>query len=375
MNPGAPRGWRGLETVDVVNAERRPIVDLGRLPQPAVLGDVWIHGATVRDTFRLMWRALDLDGEVLLFDRDTGTNVLIDNARTRGLVRAAPRMLQVALTNACDKSCSFCYRPMEAKNRWSFDDLLELARVCDHWGVLEIAFGGGEPTLFPRFPELLHAIWNETGMCPSFTTHGKRLTPELLGALRGAYGQLQVSVYDEDDTAGIVELLVAERARFGLNYLVTPTRVRSIEADVMSWVARGVRDILFLSYKGTDPTLHLSERETRMFDRSLAKLHELLPRIALKVDVCWAGRLVEAPQLLNTPDCGANIDFLSLTSDKRVLACSFANQGIAFDSPSELPEIWRGLQNQRLAAPSPGCARLPAFGLTRKSLPLARSVR
>lgn len=319
-----------------------------------------------------MWRALELDGEVLLFDRDTGTNVLIDNDKTRDLVRAAPRMLQVAITNACDKDCAFCYRPHEAKNRWSFDDVLELAKVCDRWGVLEIAFGGGEPTLFPRFPELLRAIWTTTGMCPSFTTHGRRLTPELLRAIRGHYGQLQVSVYDEDDTDAIVALLVAERARFGLNYLVTPARVRSIEADVMSWVARGVTDMLFLSYKGSDPALHLSERECRMFDHSLAKLHARLPQIALKVDVCWASRLVETPQLLDGPDCGANIDFLSLTSDKRVLACSFASEGIAFESPAELPAIWRSLQTQRLAAPSAGCARLPEFGFHRKSLPLAR---
>lgn len=120
-----------------------------------------------------MWRALELDGEVLLFDRHTGTNMLVTSERTRDLRRAAPRMLQVALTNACDKSCGFCYRPLDAKSKWSFDDLLELAHVCDEWGVLEIAFGGGEPTLFPRFPELLHAIWRESRLCPSFTTHGK----------------------------------------------------------------------------------------------------------------------------------------------------------------------------------------------------------
>jgi organic radical activating enzyme len=321
-----------------------------------------------------MWRPLELDGQVLLFDRRTGTNMLVTNERTKDLKRLAPRMLQVALTNACDKSCDFCYRPLEAKSKWSFDDLLELARVCDEWGVLEIAFGGGEPTLFPRFPELLREIWNQTKLCPSFTTHGKRLTPEMLRAMRGFYGQLQVSVYDEDDTGAIVDLLVAERARFGLNYLVTPKRARVVEADVLSWVARGVRDILFLSYKGDDPALHLSPRETKMFDDSLAKLHERLPQIALKVDVCWANRLVKSPQLLNEDDCGANIDFVSLTSDKRVLACSFANEGIAFTSPSEVPGIWRSLQGSRLAAPTPGCARIPAFGLQqiRRSLLLAR---
>lgn len=318
-------------------------------------------------------RALELDGEVLLFDRLTGTNVLVANETTRALRRRAPRMLQVALTNACDKSCSFCYRPLDAKSRWTFDQLVELARFCDEWGVLEIAFGGGEPTLFPRFAELLRAIWSETGMCPSFTTHGKRLDADFLRRIRGAYGQLQVSVYDEDDTGAIIDLLVAERARFGLNYLVTPARVRTLEADVVSFVERGVSDMLFLSYKGADRSLHLTKRECEMFDESLAKLHGLLGRrIALKVDVCWATRLVHTPQLLDADDCGANIDFLSITSDKRVLACSFNNAGIAFQAVSEIRTIWTAMQTQRIAAPSAGCARLPRFGLPARSLPMTR---
>jgi MoaA/NifB/PqqE/SkfB family radical SAM enzyme len=328
------------------------------------------------NTGRRGWRALDLDGQALLFDRRTGTNMLVTNASTAALRRSAPRMLQVALTNACDKTCSFCYRPLEAKSRWTFDDLLDLARVCDAWGVLEIAFGGGEPTLFPRFAELLRAIWSETGLCPSFTTNGLRLRKEFLREIRGAYGQLQVSVYDEDDTFAIIDLLVGERARFGLNYLVTPKRVRSIEADVFAFMDRGVRDILFLSYKGSDSSLHLSAYETRVFDESLAKLHDMLgQQVALKVDVCWAGRLVRAPQLLNESDCQANIDFLSITSDKKVLSCSFSEGGIPFGEVSEIRAIYETLRSKRIAAQSPGCARLPAYGFPRteraaRSLPV-----
>ncbi len=320
----------------------------------------------------MTWRALELDGEVLLFDRQTGTNMLVANETTRTLTRSAPRLVQVALTNACDKSCSFCYRPLDARSRWTFDGILDLARFCDRWGVLEITFGGGEPTLFPRFAQLLHEIWSQTRLCPSFTTHGGHLTPELLRAIRGAYGQLQVSVYDEDDTGAIIDLLVREKARFGLNYLVSPARVRTLEADVMTFVARGVRDILFLSYKGDDPALHLSKRECAQFDTSLAKLHQMLgPRCALKVDVCWGTRLVHTPQLLDSPDCGANIDFISLTSDRRVLSCSFVGGGEPFDDVSEIRTIWSALQAQRIAAGA-GCARVEDFGL-RRSLPTVRS--
>jgi hypothetical protein len=324
------------------------------------------------------WRGYPLDGKLLFFDRRTGTNVLLSGEETASLKRVAPRTLQIGLTNACNKTCSFCYRPLEAKSRWTFDELVDFVRFCDEWGVLEVAFGGGEPTVFPRFAELLQAIWSKTAICPNFTTNGLRLTPEFLRSIRGSYGQLQLSVYDEDDTMGIVDLLVRDNARFGLNYLVTPTRVRSIEADVFSFVERGVRDILFLSYKGTDH-LHLSPRECAMFDESVAKLHGLFgDKVSFKVDVCWASRLVKTPQLLNETDCQANIDFLSITSDKRALSCSFSPDGVPFESPSELRAIYQAMQEKQIASPSPGCARLPAFGFSsqqdrvasRRALPL-----
>jgi len=314
------------------------------------------------------FRALPLDGKILFFDRRTGTNVLVSGEETKHVRREAPRQIQVALTNACNKTCGFCYRPLEAKSRWTFEELVELARSASDWGVLEMAFGGGEPTVFPRFAELLQTIWRETPMCPNFTTNGLRLTSEFLRAIRGSYGQLQLSVYDEDDTNGIIDLLVREEASFGLNYLITPQRVRTIEADVLAYATRGVRDMLFLSYKGTDSSLHLSPRECAMFDDSVAKLHDLFgDRMTFKVDVCWASRLVKTPQLLNESDCQANIDFLSITSDKRVLSCSFANEGPSFESFAELRAIYEGMRDKQIAAPSPGCARLPDFGFTRET--------
>lgn len=325
------------------------------------------------------WKPLALDGKVLFFDRSTGTNVLVSGEETASVVRSAPHTLQVSLTNACNKTCAFCYRPLEAKSKWTFDDIVALARFCDEWGVLELAFGGGEPTLFPRFAELLAEIWRTTKICPNFTTNGLRLTPELLTSIRGHYGQLQLSVYDEDDTDGIIDLLVRERARFGLNYLVTPKRVRTLEADVLAYKSRGVSDILFLSYKGTDASLHLSPRECAIFDDSVAKLHRLFdPReITFKVDVCWASRLVKTPQLLNEADCQANEDFLSITSDRKVLSCSFSDEGHPFESVSEIRDIYERIRRDRIVARSPGCARLPHFGLhtlapsDKRRLPLA----
>jgi organic radical activating enzyme len=307
---------------------------------------------------RMDFRAHHLDGQALLFDRVSGTNVLVENERTRGLRRSAPRTVMLALTNACNKACHFCYRPPDAESRFTFDGVLELARFLDEWGVLELTFGGGEPTNFPRFGELVCAIWDRTRLCPSFTTNGLTLERTgLLQAIHGKYGQVQLSVYDEDSPLERVEWLAREGARFGLNYLVTPARARTLEADLVAFFQRGARDVLLLSYKGANQALHLSENECAQLDESIVRLNRLFgAALTLKVDVCWGTRLKRAPKLFDG-DCGAGSDFLSITSDRQVLACSFSGGAARFEHPFELPALWTGLRQQPGHAGVRGCTR------------------
>lgn len=309
------------------------------------------------------FRDLPLDGALLRFDRATGRNVLVRGDETAHLVQRAPRVVQMALTNACNKTCGFCYRPLEARSGWIFEDVLRFGRFLDGWGVLELALGGGEPTVFPRFPELVRRLWTETGLAVSFTTNGTRLTPALLDQLAGHIGQIQVSVYDDEDTGAAIDRLVAHGIRFGLNYLVTPRRLRTLDADLLAWHARGVRDVLLLSYKGDD-ALHLDPAELAELDARIQRCHAYFgPRLQLKVDVCWSTRLPHAPQLFFDPDCRAGALFLSVTSDKRVLSCSFAQGGVPFgDDFEQLRAIYLELKRARHPAPLAGCARLPAFG-------------
>lgn len=304
-------------------------------------------------------RAHELDGQVVFFDREHGTNVLVENAHTAGSTRRAPRTVMVALTNACNKSCGFCYRPLEAASRFDFDGVLELARFLDGWGVLELTFGGGEPTVFPRFAELITSIWDQTGLCPSFTTNGLKLRERgLLRELRGKYGQVQLSVYDEDQPLQALEHLAEEGARFGLNYLVTPARVRTLEADLLQFLERGAKDVLLLSYKGADASLHLSPNECHWLDESVERFHRMFgERLQLKVDVCWGPRLSRSPRLFHSADCEAGDDFLSISSDRKVLGCSFAQGGVSFDEPGELPALWARLRRDRPSAGVQGCTR------------------
>lgn len=307
-------------------------------------------------------RWLALDGALLGFDRETGRNLLLRGDETSRCEQIAPRVVQMSLTNACNKTCGFCYRPAEAKSRWTFDSVLRFARYLDRWGVLEIALGGGEPTVFPQFPELVRRLWSETQLSVSFTTNGTRLTDALLEQLKGYVGQIQVSVYDDEDVDGSIARLVAHGMRFGLNYLVTPARLRTLDVDLLRWADRGVRDVLLLSYKGGEG-LHLDQTELADLDQRIVRLHQHLGRrMQLKVDVCWSSRLQHAPQLFFDEDCRAGGLFLSVTSEREVLSCSFAHGALAFDDESELPAIYQRLKRERRAAPLAGCARLPRYG-------------
>lgn len=310
---------------------------------------------------RPAWRELPLDGKLLRFDRNTGINQLIESDATADLVQRAPRFLHVALTNECNKACHFCYRPLEAESLWCFDDLLELARWAADWGVLELTFGGGEPLVFPRFAELLRAIWDETPICPSFTTNGVLLSAELLRELRGCYGQLQLSVYADEEPEQKIALLVAERARFGLNVLVTPRRLRTLEVDLYRWQALGAHDVLLLSYKGDDDEMHLSPRQDAMLAASVRRLRQRYgPRLAFKVDVCWRERLAGLPQLLDAGDCDAADQFLSISSDRRVAPCSFHHQRVSFERFEEIPAIYQRFRRERPRAAKQGCGRKQA---------------
>src|SRR5579871_4044537 len=112
----------------------------------------------------LPWRAHPLDGKLLLFDRNSGLNVLLDGDETGHLQRVAPRSLLIAVTNACNLTCPFCYRDLASPSRWRYDTLLQFCQEANEWGVLEVAFGGGEPMLFPRWADFIDELHSTTNL-------------------------------------------------------------------------------------------------------------------------------------------------------------------------------------------------------------------
>jgi MoaA/NifB/PqqE/SkfB family radical SAM enzyme len=322
------------------------------------------------DLRAIPWRVHPLDGELLLFDRDSGLNVLLDGEETAHLRRVAPRTLLIAVTNACDLTCPFCYRDLQARSLWRYDSLLRFCQEADQWGVLEVAFGGGEPMLFPRWADFINELYDTSQLCVNFTTNGTRLNGDFLRQIDGKYGNIRLSLYEDNNWADSIQLLVEHGTRFGVNWLITPAELPGLEAKFLHLLGMGVRDFLLIGYKGPDRSLHVRPEHYAILSETVQKLYTAAKSLAqIKLDVCWGDRLPEVPRLFQEEDCNAGDGYLSITSDQRVKACSFMDGGQPFETIDDLKRIWQQGRKHKPPAQIAGCARLPGRGLTANGSP------
>jgi MoaA/NifB/PqqE/SkfB family radical SAM enzyme len=192
-----------------------------------------------------------------LFDRTTGLNILLDEVNTPGFLQSrAPRFVSFALTNLCNLHCSFCYAPKEPASL-GLEQVMQWAVELDSNGCLAIGFGGGEPTLYPRFSELCNRVAYGTKLGVSFTTHAHQMTAQLRNELGSAVHFIRVSMdgvhrtYERIRGRPFDRLLeqlriVADICPFGINYVVNDDTVGELDqaADVVQTV--GATELLLL---------------------------------------------------------------------------------------------------------------------------------
>jgi sulfatase maturation enzyme AslB (radical SAM superfamily) len=189
-------------------------------------------------------------------------NLLFDEVPVTPEERAlAPRYLSVALTNACDLRCSFCYAPKHAA-RLDTETLKAWLRELDANGCLGVGFGGGEPTLHPDFVALCRFAARETGLAVTFTTHAHHLDDKLIDRLRGYVHFVRVSLdgvgktYEATRGRPFPQLLLRLEALrntlpFGLNVVVNEQTVSDLDAVAAVAADYGAAELLLLPERAT----------------------------------------------------------------------------------------------------------------------------
>jgi MoaA/NifB/PqqE/SkfB family radical SAM enzyme len=299
------------------------------------------------------------------YDRKCGLHVLFDECPVPPDNQdEGPATISIALTNRCDLSCAFCYAP-KSRHTLAADDVVRWCRKLSAMGTLEVAFGGGEPTLFPELPQLCRTIWSETGLGVSVTTHGQHLTDELVKGLQGSVSVIRVSIDAVEPQYSSMrgrpmQLLVenvkrlADRIPLGINSVINSTTLQHLD-DLAGLVKilHAVDWLLLPEVHQGEFTLTGSEWQT--LDHWIAKR-----RLDFELRVtAEAAQYLSGPFLLqDRPE-----DYAHISADGYLRRCSYRGGGVALREHDVLTAL-RELREQercRTCAQGSGYPRLAVF--------------
>ncbi|GAA1435935.1 hypothetical protein GCM10009641_33340 [Mycobacterium cookii] len=216
-----------------------------------------------------------------VFDRRTGLNVLLDEIEPPKRAWAtAPRQVSVAVTNACDLACSYCYAP---KHRAVLEksDVFRWMDELDQAGALGVGFGGGEPTLYRHLPEVCAHAAEKTDLAVTMTTHGLRWNADLISRLRGTVNFVRVSVdgvgstYERLRGRSFTQLRAALDAiagdfRWGINTVINQDTIGDLDALVAVAAEHGASEFLLLPEQPTGGTTGAGEETLRVLQEWVA---------------------------------------------------------------------------------------------------------
>jgi MoaA/NifB/PqqE/SkfB family radical SAM enzyme len=249
---------------------------------------------------------------------------------SRDQLSAGPRTVSIALTNKCDLDCPFCYAPKEPSTLEA-ERVFEWCRVLDGIGTLDIAFGGGEPTLYPGLADLCHRIWNETHLGVSITSHGHHLNPQFVDRLVGGISVIRLSIDAPEPTYSRIRRRnlehLAQHVRylrrkipFGINVVVNVLTLPHLD-EMLSLAANwGACDLLLL------PEVHrgrfvLKPREWKALEDWINRRWHKFP-----MQLTSAARgFLDCPFLAQQ---GEDLGYVHIGADSRLRLSSYEGGGI-----------------------------------------------
>lgn len=165
----------------------------------------------------------------------------------------SPELLDISITNYCERGCGFCYRQSSRRGtHMAMDDLQRVVEQARDLGVLQIALGGGNPNQHPEFCEILRLI-REYNIVPSYTTNGVGLTDEILRCTAENCGAMAVSAYPPFDSR--FEEKIIKITSYGIRLNLHMILKEDMIDTAIYWMQNPpkflqyVNAIIFLNYK------------------------------------------------------------------------------------------------------------------------------
>lgn len=296
-------------------------------------------------------------GYTSFFNSDTGFFARVPDKDSKDPFWSphGPELMDISITNWCDKGCVFCYKSSTKHGRhMALSDYKTVIDQASEMGVFQVALGGGNPNQHPDFVEILEYT-SAKDIVPNYTTNGRGLSREILEATRKHCGAVAVSAYEPfDETAETIETLAAYGIKINVHFILDS---ESIDLAI-SWLTeppaflREINAIIFLNYKPSGRKV-FEKKMLRNSDR-LDEFFKLATSSQRKLKVgfdacCVSGvfaRTDANPTMVDACDAGRFSMYVS--EDLSVHPCSFQSglaEGDKLNEGTSLLEIWTNSAN------------------------------
>ena len=276
-------------------------------------------------------------------------------------VLSAPVLADIHITTRCNLRCPHCYANSGGNGiDMALADFCLAVDECKKAGVFQIALGGGEPTLHPLFTNFLKEI-RQRGIVPNVTTNGKNLSWKTIYHLAKYAGATALSAeeigkeFEErrnfpfTDFIKTVKKLKAAGIKLVFQITVSKGNLARIKKTVNFLVKYKPYGILFLAYKpqgrGKNYDLPLAMADQAEVKKNFREIfNDLKGKTKIGCDCCLTPALMHFENNLNFQGCSASRESVAITSDLKVVPCSFLNNLNGWDGLKEksLLGIWQG---------------------------------
>lgn len=251
-------------------------------------------------------------------------------------ITKSPVLIDLSLLNACNLNCDFCYMESKSPKAGSYISLENVKLLVDKMKqgrVLQIALGGGEPTIHPDFISILELIRVKGNIIPNYTTNGTNLTPEILEASKKYCGAVALSYQEfrEKELLNKAKKMIDYGIRTNLHIIMLKSRIPKLAEISKKFIEIGVNSIVFLLFKPIGRGISLKD-ETMTLNDKKEMLFEILKILSIKnshnfsisFDACSAPLLKDMPFLAESID-GCNGARYSCYVDWNLMSkpCSF----------------------------------------------------
>lgn len=271
---------------------------------------------------------------------------------------AIPESLHIEVTTSCSLNCKQCYKNKEIEKDIPYDRLEELIEEAARIGVFQIAFGGGEPLLYPHLIKAVKKV-TEYGMGASITTSGARLNEQLSDLIAAGIDHIQISLNGSSEeinsktrdgylhAISALQLFNKTKCSYGINMVLSKTNIDDLENMIIYAQKVKAKNINLLRYK---PSADYGLEEIDLTQDDYDLIAKLIKKynskdFSIKVDSAF-GKLVAYIYKDNLDPnfsgCTAGRRFMAVDAEGKFKVCSHLSSS---ESVKSILDFWR---NSRL---------------------------